>query len=107
MNAEKGTNRLTGKQIRDRKNSRIIIRILGLSIAVFGIFAFIAFFNSPEFGPSSPGTWIYLIIPLLFGGGLFTLSFFVPKLFLPFERAETQRADSPADLSATPWKKDQ
>lgn len=88
MKSEKGTNRLTGEQIRTRKNSRIIIRILGLSIAVFGIFAFIGFFTNPEFGPNSPGTWIYLLTALFFGGGLFTLSFFVPKLYLPSEPAD-------------------
>lgn len=105
MKSEKGTNRLTGEQIRTRKNSRIIIRILGLSIAVFGIFAFIGFFTNPEFGPNSPGTWFYLLTALLFGGGLFTLSFFVPKLYLPSETEKTQRTDPSSDRSTALWQK--
>ena len=105
MKSEKGTNRLTGEQIRTRKNSRIIIRILGLSIAVFGIFAFIGFFTNPEFGPNSPGTWIYLLTALFFGGGLFALSFFVPKLYLPSETEKTQRTDPSSDRSSALWQK--
>ncbi len=100
MKSEKGTNRLTGEQIRSRKNSRIIMRIFGLSIAIFGIFAFIGFVNNPVFGPSSTGTWIYLLTALLFGGGLFTLSFFVPKLYLPSEAAKAMRTDPSANRSA-------
>ena len=105
MKSEKGMNRLTIEQIRSRKNTRIILRILGLFITVFGSVSSIPLFSNPDFSPGSPGTWVPLLTALFFGGGLFALSFFVPKLYLPSETEKTQRTDPSSDRSAALWQK--